>query len=59
MIHFDGEAGRVGLQFKRRYENHNMKEFKGWNNLRTTEDRIEWLNNVDGDENLNIRMLVK
>ena len=58
-ISFDEETGRVGLQFKAKYEHHGMEKLDGWNNLKTNEDRTEWLNSVDGDANLNIRVLVK
>ena len=49
----------MGLQFKAKYENHGMEKFDGWNNLKTSDDRTEWLNDENGDANLNIRMFVK
>ena len=55
----DDETERVGLQFKAKYENHGMEKFDGWNNLKTSDDRTEWLNGINGDDDLNIRMFVK
>ena len=49
----------MGLQFKAKYENHKMEKFDGWNNLKTSDDRTEWLNGINGDDDLNIRMFVK
>ena len=42
-----------------KYENHGMEKFDGWNNLKTSDDRTEWLNGINGDDDLNIRMFVK
>ena len=44
----------LGLMFEPKYVHHNGTYFLGWNGLDTPADRIECLDNRDGDDELNI-----
>ena len=59
MTRFDQQNGRIGLMFKPKYVHHNGTRFLGFHGLNTPVDRIEWLDNRDGDDDLNIYMMVK
>ena len=53
------QNGKVGLMFEPSYVHHNGTRFLGWNGLNTPADRIEWLDHRDGDDDLNIYMMVQ
>ena len=59
MTRFNQQDGRVGLMFEPRYVHHNGTRFLGFNGRNTPADRIEWLDNQDGDDDLNIYMMIQ